>query len=107
MLQVLLFKLTGDGQYSDAVDAFLKDWRPGGSVPRTNQGLVFRNEWGSLRYAANAAFVALMAAKSGINAKANHQFAASQINYILGDGGRSYMVGFGNNPPQRAHHEAA
>lgn len=104
---ILLFKLTGDGQYSAAVDAFLKDWRPGGSVPRTKQGLAFRNEWGSLRYAANTAFVALMAAKSGINAKANHDFAASQINYILGDGGRSFMVGFGNNPPQRCHHEAA
>ena len=28
----------------------------------------------------------------------------SQIDYVLGDGGRSYVVGFGENPPKNPHH---
>ncbi|KAM7275282.1 hypothetical protein ACFE04_017148 [Oxalis oulophora] len=36
-------------------------------------------------------------------------FAKQQIDYILGKNpeGRSYMVGFGTNPPQQAHHRGA
>ncbi len=34
-------------------------------------------------------------------------WARSQIKYILGDCGRSYVVGFGNNPPTHAHHRGA
>lgn len=30
-------------------------------------------------------------------------FAASQLNYILGDTGRSFLVGAGTNPPTQAH----
>jgi len=103
----LLYKLTGEGQYKSGVDNFLKEWRVGGSIPRTPKGLVWRDMWGSNRYAANAAFIAVLAAKNGINAKANYDFAASQINFMLGDAGRSYLVGFGNNYPKRAHHKAA
>ena len=35
-------------------------------------------------------------------------YARSQIHYILGDNelGRSYVVGFGSDPPQRPHHRA-
>ena len=28
----------------------------------------------------------------------------SQIDYILGDSGRSFVVGFGENPPKNPHH---
>ncbi len=35
-----------------------------------------------------------------------HDFAKSQINYMLGDAGRSYVVGFGNNPPTEPHHRS-
>ncbi|MBA0584986.1 hypothetical protein Gorai_015779, partial [Gossypium raimondii] len=36
-------------------------------------------------------------------------FAKQQMDYILGANplGRSYMVGFGNNPPTQAHHRGA
>ena len=34
-------------------------------------------------------------------------FAKSQIDYCLGSSGRSFVVGFGTNPPVRAHHRAA
>ncbi len=35
------------------------------------------------------------------------RLAVDIINYILGDSGRSLVVGFGNNPPTHAHHRAA
>ena len=40
----------------------------------------------------------------GIDAKENKCFAKKQLGYILGDTGRSFVVGFGKNPPQRPHH---
>ncbi len=44
---------------------------------------------------------------SRINKQDYVKFAASQMNYALGDGGRSYVVGYGKNPPVRPHHAAA
>ena len=55
---------------------------------------------------ANTAFLALVAAKEGIEVAKYREFAKQQINYMLGDGGRSYVVGFGNNPPHSPHHRA-
>ena len=34
-------------------------------------------------------------------------YALEQINYALGSSGRSFVVGFGNNPPQRPHHSSS
>lgn len=35
------------------------------------------------------------------------QFVRDQIGYILGDTGRSYVIGFGNNPPKKPHHRGS
>ena len=35
------------------------------------------------------------------------EFVDTQIGYILGDTGRSFVVGFGVNPPLRPHHRAS
>ena len=58
--------------------------------------------------AANAAFIALMAAELGINPHTNTEWAESQIHYMLGDNPRqsSYVVGFGKNPPKNPHHKS-
>ena len=58
---------------------------------------------------ANAAFIALIAAKHGIRRTDFETWAERQINYMLGDNARhaSYVVGFGNSPPQRYHHRAS
>lgn len=56
---------------------------------------------------ANQAFLALIAAEAGINPTEYRNWAKSQIGYILGDTGRSYVVGFGVNPPTHEHHRAA
>ena len=45
-----------------------------------------------------------MAAKLGVHNDTYRQWAMCQIHYALGDTGRSYVVGFGTNPPTRPHH---
>lgn len=57
---------------------------------------------------ANAAFIAMMAAKHGGD-RSNADWARTQLDYMLGENnyGRSYVIGFGNNPPQRPHHRSS
>ena len=99
-------RMFGDQVYQNAAQAHCENWM--NTEPKTPQGLVFINEWGSLRHAANAAFGCMLVADSGIgNGAAYRNFAKSQIDYALGSTGRSYVVGFGVNPPQRVHHRAA
>ncbi len=60
---------------------------------RTPKGLVFIDEWGSLRHAANVAHLfAQVATLTGHRKDELEDFAAQQINYMLGDGGRSFQV---------------
>ena len=46
------------------------------------------------------------AADLGVNPTLNKKFAKKQLDYILGSNGRSYVVGFGVNPPERPHHRS-
>ena len=55
-------------------------------------------------YPANMALVALVAAEAGINSDLYRRWALGQIHYMLGDTGRSYVIGFGKDPPTRPHH---
>lgn len=52
--------------------------------------------------------VALIALQAGLvfpdHSTMYETFAKKQINYLLGDSGRSFVVGFGINPPQRPYH---
>jgi len=50
------------------------------------------------------ALVGLMASLQDIMPQKLRTWAVSQINFMLGDGGRSYMVGFGDDYPQQPHH---
>lgn len=61
----------------------------------------------SLRHAANVVYVCLQAAIIGIDTEVYQAFAKDQIGYMLGDTGRSFVVGFGNNPPMSPHHAAS
>ncbi|XP_006824236.1 endoglucanase A-like [Saccoglossus kowalevskii] len=105
---LLLYNITNDGQYSSKFKKCMNMWLPGGGINRVFNGqLAVYLDWGSLRYTSTMAFLALVAADIGIRPTAYRDFAISQINFMLGDGGRSYVVGFGENPPQRVHHRAA
>ncbi|XP_049834818.1 endoglucanase A-like [Schistocerca gregaria] len=74
---------------------------------RTPKGLLFLSEWGSLQVAATVALMCLEVSNLGLDQETLQAFAKQQIDYALGDAGRSYVVGFGENPPLRAHHRAA
>ena len=49
----------------------------------------------------------MQAASLGVDTENSLEFAENQLNYILGDTGRSYVCGWGNNPPQQPHHRAS
>lgn len=109
--------LQGMGQASQEVNAqiesFENDWQLNGSgIITTPKGLRVAplGGWGNLRHASNAAFMMAMIAKNskGDNKSKALAFAKSQIDYALGlNGGRSYVVGYGVNPPKRPHHRGA
>jgi hypothetical protein len=111
---ILLAQLTGQPEYFAAVNRWLDFWTVGdrgARVQTTPGGLAWLDQWGSLRYTANTAFLALIYAKipGASHAGRDRDFATRQIRYMLGDNPRrsSYVVGFGSNPPVRAHHRAA
>ncbi|ODM94862.1 Endoglucanase E-4 [Orchesella cincta] len=103
--QVLLAKVDGSNKYVNAARTFC-DWVVD-QAPKTPKGLVFISQWGSLRHAANVALTCLQAAEAGINASKYRAFAKQQIDYMLGSTGRSFVCGYGNNPPQRPHHASS
>ncbi|MEB3334363.1 MAG: glycoside hydrolase family 9 protein [Cyanobacteriota bacterium] len=95
-----------------AVEDWLNYWtvRDGSSVTYTNGGLAFLNGWGSLRYAANTAFLAAVYGDTITDYGGRYTgFAKSQIDYILGDNprGSSYVVGYGASSPRNPHHAHA
>ena len=86
---------------------------PGGSpIWYTGTGLAFRHQWGSLRNVLGPAFIIAQYGHAirDIDPKKSGRYtcwARGQLRYALGDAGRSFVVGYGNNPPQRVHHRAA
>ena len=117
---VLLAKLTNAAVYHNDAQRWLNWWTVGGTalgadgshVNVSPGGEAVLDQWGSLRYAANTAFLALVYSDTVTDPvlKARyHDFAVRQINYALGDnpGHRSFVVGFGNNPPRNPHHRTA
>jgi endoglucanase len=107
---IMLAQETNESRYRADVETWLNNWLPGGSISYTDGGLAWLTQWGSLRYAANTAFLAGVYADRVHNPDGKYgDFASSQINYILGDNPRefSYMVGFGDHYPLNPHHRAA
>src|SRR5688572_30878033 len=117
---VLLAKLTGATQYHQDAQGWLNWWTVGGTAlgadgTRVNYspgGQAHLDQWGSLRYAANTAFAALVYSDAITDTvlKARYKdFAKRQIDYALGlnPQNRSYVVGFGANPPRNPHHRTA
>ena len=110
----LLAMETGDSTYAQLVEDNLDYWTTGLNGERityTPQGLAWLDSWGSLRYSTTEAFIALLYSKSDIcpaNKKdVYYDFGVAQVNYALGDTGRSYLIGFGEDYPQNPHHRTA
>lgn len=113
---ILLAEITGQQQYISDAEHFLDWWTigfNGSEVSYSPGGEAFLNQWGSLRYAANTAFLALVFAdylgSSNALYSRYHDFAKRQVNYILGENplNCSYMVGFGSCYPTTPHHREA
>jgi len=112
---VLLAKITGKEKYIQDTERWLDYWTDrcqGKKITYTPGGLAWLDKWGSLRYAAKTAFLALIYGdwvKTPNKQLRYHSFAEKQINYMLGANPqqRSYVVGFGNNPPTQPHHRTA
>ena len=116
---LLLAQLTGEPRYRARVERWLDYWTVGYQNQRvhyTPGGLAWLDQWGSLRYAANTALLAFVygdwLAHSGGDAERASRyvnFAESQLRYILGanPAQRSFVVGFGNQPPTRPHHRTS
>merc|ERR1719242_2184415 len=71
------------------------------------KGEIFIDKWGSLRHAGNVAAICVRAASLGVNTDKYMAFARQQVHYILGSTGRSFVVGYGVNPPTHCHHRGA
>jgi endoglucanase len=111
---IKLGQITKDTGYAQAVESNLDWWMPNGGLTYTPGGLAWLSQWGSLRYASTAAFLAFVWANDATvgtasKKQAYREFAERQINYALGDNprGGSYEVGFGANAPQHPHHRTA
>lgn len=106
---VLLADITGEATYTNAVEEHLDFWC--NDITYTPGGLAWLDTWGSLRYATTTGFIA--AVYSGMDVCPQDKsdgywnFAENQCNYALGSSGRSYVVGFGQNPPEHPHHRTA
>lgn len=106
---VLLAGLTEDSSYTSAVEQHLDFWC--NDITYTPDGLAWLDSWGSLRYATTTGFIAAVYSTYDVcpsdKASQYWDFAESQCNYALGSSGRSYVVGFGENPPEHPHHRTA
>ena len=110
----LLAMETGDATYKQLVEDNLDYWTTGLDGERityTPQGLAWLDAWGALRYSTTEAFIALVYCQSDVCTDSKreiyHDFGVAQVNYALGDTGRSYVVGFGENPPVNPHHRTS
>ena len=114
-MYALLAMETGKAKYVEDTNRWLDYWTVGVNgqrIPYSPGGQAVLDSWGSLRYAANTSFVALVYSDwlTDATRKARyHDFGVRQINYALGDNPRksSFVVGFGANPPQNPHHRTA
>lgn len=123
---VLLAKITNKKKYHEDTQRWLDWWSYGykarilgkttwsadSGVAYTPSGLAWIRSWGPIRYAANTAFAALAYIECKDVPAARKQiyynWAKSQIDYALGDNEqkRSYVCGFGTNPPEKPHHRS-
>lgn len=112
--QLLLARLTGKSIYIESTERNLDWWTVGYNGTRityTPKGLAWLDSWGCLRYSSTAAFLASVYADWAQcppeKARIYTDFAKSQIDYILGSTGRSYVIGFGKDFPKHPHHRTA
>ncbi|MBY9005435.1 MAG: glycoside hydrolase family 9 protein [Candidatus Lokiarchaeota archaeon] len=93
--------------YITQAEANLDYWMSS-NMPESPGGVKVVNSWGTLRYSSAEALMALVYYKYSGNI-VYRDFAASQMNYILGSNPleRCYIVGLYENSAKHPHHRAA
>jgi hypothetical protein len=94
------------------INGFVTAWTKGSDLVQfTPKGLAYSGPWGSLRHVGNAMFLmkayAAKASLKALSPAAKREIDCAvrqQLGYMLGDSGRSFVVGYGVDPPQRPHH---
>lgn len=112
---LLLWRVTRDVKYKNCVQSYMDYWTR--KVTSTRDGLSYIDSGDnstSLRNTANTAMLglafAIEGAKQGMSDEMRWTYECwgmLQIRYMLGDSGRSYVVGYGKNYPKRVHHRGA
>lgn len=111
-VKLLLYQMTQNTEYKNDAKVFC-DLVKSESYFRTPGGLFNNgNPIGSLRYSSNAAFLCYDLGETLVTKGEERNnpyvtFTIKQIHYALGDTGRSFVVGFGTNPPLYAFHGGA
>ncbi|CAK8685272.1 unnamed protein product [Clavelina lepadiformis] len=106
--QVLLANITGHDKYRNGVIRFMNKMLT--EAPKTPSGMLWVREKGPCRYAANAALIGLLAGELEPPLPERRKYlkwAEKQIHLLVGDDGRSYVVGFGKDYPKRPHHRSS
>jgi hypothetical protein len=102
----LLYKITSNQKYASKLQQFCDRVS---SADKTPGGMLWLQEWGPARHAANAAFILLQAHSLGLGGGNYYNLAKQQIDYLLGSNpkGMSYMIGYGSSYPLRPHHRSS
>lgn len=110
-VDMLLYDFTKNPMYNTRMQNFAATWKIGREkhVQYTQKKLAIAIVGPSLQHTANAAmWMALYARRlPSSNYMEYLCWVRSQIGYMLGDGGRSYVVGYSNGYPQKIPHRAA
>ena len=107
---VILAQESDDSYFQGQVEAWLDKWINGnGNINYTQGGFAHRAEWGSIPVTSSAAYLAQLYNDTVKEDSRYSEFANNQVDYILGDNPKnySYMVGFGDNHPERVHHRGS
>lgn len=108
---LLYARNTKDETYIKRVQKHLDYWL--NDVKELDGGFRWLTDWGCLRYAETAGFLASVACDTLLTDETAiakyREFAEEQINYALGDNpdNQSYVVGYGENSPKNPHHRTA
>ena len=108
---------TGKQEWIDHISHHLDYWNGGyggKAVEYTPDGLAYLMQWGSLRHAANTAWLAKLASDTifkddAAKAQKYNDWADSQISYMFGNNnlGLCYVLGMGEENPTAVHHRTA
>jgi len=73
-----MYYITKDNSYANDFQNYIQSWQNRKTTPK---GLAYYQEWGPNRYAANTAFLALVAGRIGMDNSAYKDWAVKQVGF--------------------------